>query len=194
MARVEQRTGQPMATFWQRASGMTNGWKKRKNAKASRRFRNFLAEMEHLFYQHRRHSPAQNSAIFKGETSNAGGRMALFPSGGGGRLWTSGPRRHRWNRKYFIVLFPETLLPGKRHENRQDLGDHSLSSKSNGNLYPDGQLVHHPRCPRRLPGEGMPFDWCDKNQPYPVPRGKAHLRLRYSFIKNRFDILIVQFT
>lgn len=35
--------------FLARASGMTNGWKKRKNARVSRRFRNFLAEMEHLF-------------------------------------------------------------------------------------------------------------------------------------------------
>jgi len=52
MASAVQLTGQLMAIFWLRVSGMTSGWKKRKNARASRRFRNFPAEMEHLFYQH----------------------------------------------------------------------------------------------------------------------------------------------
>ena len=119
-----------------------------KTQKLSDSFGTFPSRWNVSFYQHRQHSSAQNSTILKGKTSDGRGRMALLPSGGKGRLWASGSCLHCWNREFLAVLFPVTLLPGKRYKNRHDLGHHSLSSKSNGGLYPDGQLVRQPRCSR----------------------------------------------
>ena len=49
MVKAVQFIEQRMAIFWQRGSGMTNGWRKRKNTKVSRRFRNLFIKRERLF-------------------------------------------------------------------------------------------------------------------------------------------------
>ena len=144
MASVAQPTEQPTDIFWPRVSGMTSGWKKRESlqtvSELSRR------EGTPLFI-------SINDTVLPKTVPSS---KAKRPTQGAGWHYShlEGKVVYRHQVHAAIVGTGDTSLcySLKRccleNGTKIDMtfGNHSLSSESNGGLYPDGQLVHQPRC------------------------------------------------